>query len=419
MGNYGDGVERTWPATTVLIGLALMGLAACADSDSGSSDTAAPSEPTATAVESAVSDKGVDLDFPAASPDLSLGAPIVRPFDGLPLTDIAVSPDADRIAVSRDSEVCVVSTSPEVPTSTDRCYPFPSGIAPGSVTWSPDETTIVFHHNLLGFGQEPDLVELDLASGELTVLTDDGVPIVGGEGGDIDIAPTFTPDGTLYFFRLDDPSDGVQAVLYRYDGNDVVTPIGPALVGVPPRAGRSVSDDSIVIMLSGLGNSELVSVDVDGGTSRSIVIEGPSPAVADVAGDRALLVAPSGVAPSSFDLGVADFTSGIIAPIDIPQLGASSMRVTGGGLSPDGTQVALILADQDDPDGHLLLVADIAADGSVGPLTVLATGPEFAPNDGDLTIKPAGLGRLGEIAWTDAALIYSLGPDQIVALPLL
>ena len=153
-------------------------------------------------------------------------------------------------------------------------------------------------------------------------------------------------------------------------------------------------------MLSGLGNSELVSVDVDGGTSRSIVIEGPSPAVADVAGDRALLVAPSGVAPSSFDLGVADFTSGIIAPIGIPQLGASSMRVTGGGLSPDGAQVALILADQEDPDGHLLLVADIAADGSVGPLTVLATGPEFAPNDGDLTIKPAGLGRLGEIAWT-------------------
>ena len=41
------------------------------------------------------------------------------------------------------------------------------------------------------------------------------------------------------------------------------------------------------------------------------------------------------------------------------------MRVTGGGLSPDGTQVALILADQDDPDGHLLLVADITANGSV------------------------------------------------------
>jgi Tol biopolymer transport system component len=260
---------------------------------------------------------------------------------------------------------------------------------------------------------------LDLATGELTVLTDDGVPIVGGEGGDIDIAPTFTPDGTLYFFRLSDPSDGVQAVLHRYDGDGVATAIGPALAGVPPTAGRSVSDDSIVTMLSALvGSSELVSVDVDGGTSRSIVIEGPSPAVADVAGDRALLVAPSRVASGGFELWVADIPSGNAAPIDIPQLAASSMRVTGGGLSPDGDQVALILADQDDPDGHLLLVADIAADGSVGPLTVLATGPEFAPNDGDLTIKPAGLGRLGEIVWTDAALVYSLGPDEIITLPL-
>ena len=413
-------MERTWSATTVLVGLALMGLAACADSDSGSSDTAAPSEPTASPVESAVPDKGVDLDFPDAAPDLSLGQPLVRRFDGLPLTDIAVSPEADRIAVSRDSEVCIVSTLPAVPTDADRCYPFPSGVAQGSITWAPDGTAIVFHHNLLQLGQEPDLVELDLATGELTVLTDDGVPIVGGEGGDLDVAPTFTPDGTLYFFRLSDPSDGVQAVLYRYDGNDAVTPIGPALVGVPPRAARSVSDDSIVIMLSALvGSSDLVSVDVDGGTSRSIVIEGPSPAVADVAGDRALLVAPSRVASGGFELWVADVPSGNVVPIDIPQLAASSMRVTGGGLSPDGAQVALILADQEDPDGHLLLVADIAADGSVGPLAVLATGPEFAPNAGDRTIKPAGLGWLGEIAWTDVALVYSLGPDQIVALPLL
>lgn len=155
--------------------------------------------------------------------------------------------------------------------------------------------------------------------------------------------------------------------------------------------------------------------------SPSILIEGQGwgQLVSDAAPDRALLVAPGRVAPSSFELGVADFTSGIIAPIDIPQLGASSMRVVGAGLSPDGTRIAMILADQDDPDGHLLLVADIAANGSVGPLTVLAAGPEFAPNDGDRTIKPAGLGRLGEIVWTDAALIYSIGPDEIVALPLL
>jgi hypothetical protein len=383
--------------TPVLVGLAVS--SACSSSDSESSSAATPSEPT-------------------TASELLLGAPIVRQFEGLPLADVAVAPNADRIAVSRDnSDVCIVSTSPEVPTSADRCHPFPSGIAPGSVTWSPDGTTLVFHHDIFRFGQEPDLVELNLAGGELTVLTDDGVPL-DADGGDLDVAPTFTPDGTLYFFRID-TTDGVQALLYRYVGDDVVTPIGPALVGVPPRAGRSASDDSIVIMFSGPeGNSELVSVDVSSGTNRSISIEGQDRAVADVAPDRALLVAPSRVAPGSFELGVADFTSGVTAPVDIPQLTDSSMRVVGAGLSPDGTRIALILADQDDPDGHLLLVADIAANGSVGSLTVLATGPEFAPNDGDRTIKPAGLGRLGEIAWTDVALIYTLGPDRIVTLPL-
>lgn len=384
--------------TPVLVGLALVGSAACSGSDSESSGAATPSEPT-------------------ASLELSLGAPVVRQFEGLPLTDVAVSPDADRVAVTRDGEVCVISTSPEVPTSADRCYPFPSGIAPGSVTWSPDGTTLVFHHDLLRFGQEPDLVELDLASGELTELTDDGVPIVGGDGGATDVAPTFTPDGTLHFFRLD-PRDGVQAVPYRYVGDGVVTATGPALAGIPAVAGRSVSDDSIVILLSGLESSELVSVDVNGGTNRSISIEGQGQVVADVAPDRALLVAPSRVAPGSFELGVADFTSSSIVPIDIPELAASSMRLVGAGLSPDGTRIATIVADQDDPNGHLLLVADIAADGSIGPFTVLATGPEFAPSDGDRTIKPAGLGRLGEIAWTDSDLVYSLGPDQIVTLPL-
>jgi hypothetical protein len=412
-------MERRSRVGTVLVGLAVSGLAACAGSGSGSSDAVLPSEPTATPVESAVPDQGVELDLAAAAPDLLLGAPIVRQFDGLPLADITVSPGADLIAAeSRNSEVCVISTSPDVPTSMDRCYPFPSGIARDSVAWSSDETTVVFHHDLLRLAQEPDLVELDLASGELTVLTDDGVPI-DADDGDTDVAPTFAPDGTLYFFRLD-PRDGVQSLLHRYDGNGVVTSIGSALAGIPAAAGRSASDDSIVIVLSGIdGNSELVSVDINSGTNRSIALEGQSQVIVDVAPDRALLVAPSPAVLGSFELEVADFASGNIAPIDVPQLAESSMRVVGAGLSPEGTRIALILADQDDPNGHLLLVADIAADGSVGPLTALASGPEFAPNDGELTIKPAGLGRFGEIVWTDTALVYSLGPNQIVTLPLL
>ena len=177
LGTYGQVMERRSWATPILVVLVVIWSAACSGSNSKSSGSATPAGPTAAPAESAVPDQGIELEFPAASPELLLGAPVVRQFEGLPLTDVAVSPDADRVAVARDGEVCVISTSPDVPTSADRCYPFPSGIAPGSVTWSPDGTTLVFHHDIFRFGQEPDLVELDLASGELTVLTDDGVPI--------------------------------------------------------------------------------------------------------------------------------------------------------------------------------------------------------------------------------------------------
>ncbi len=222
--------------------------------------------------------------------------------------------------------------------------------------------------------------------------------------------------GRLYFFRAD-TGDVVESALLRYDGDGAVTATGSVVAGVPGTLGRRLDGNSIVTTFTTApdGDLALVSVDIDGGGSRSISYDGPGRATVGAARGRALLVVPG--SSGSLELSLADFTSGQISAIELPSR-ASPMRVTGAGLSPDGTRIAVIVADQDDADGHQVLVADIAADSSVGPFAVVATGPQFAPNDGDSTIKPAGIGLLGEIAWTDSALVYTLGPNEIVTLPL-
>ena len=95
MGDSGEVVERTSSATTVLIGLALMGLAACAIRTRGGRNWLRHPNPPPHQSSQRSRTGGSTSSFLPASPDLSLGAPIVRPFDGLLLADIAVSPDAD------------------------------------------------------------------------------------------------------------------------------------------------------------------------------------------------------------------------------------------------------------------------------------------------------------------------------------
>jgi hypothetical protein len=350
-------------------------------------------------------------------PTLSIGAPMVRRFDGPALTDVAVSPDADRLAVAGTDEICVVSTSASGSFDADRCFPVAMSIASGSTTWSPDAGSLVFHHDLYRLDQEPDLVRLDLANGELTALTDDGIDgaPTDGDGSNIDVAPIFGPDGTLYFFRVD-TSNGVQAALLEYDGDGVVTATGSTVAGIPGTLGRRLDGTSIVTTVVGSdGATELVSIDTDGGPNRSIPDDGSAWAVAGAVRERALLVVPD--SSGSLQLSIADFATREISPIDLPPL-ETTRRVSGAGLSPDGRRIAIITADQNDAAAHQLLVADIADDASVAPFTVLATGPQFAPNDGEPTIRPAGIGRFAEIVWTDTALVFALGADEIVTLPL-
>ena len=80
-----------------------------------------------------------------------------------------------------------------------------------SAAWSPDGTRLAFTdtHTL---GLEPDLWVYDVGNGELTNLTDDGVPpgAIGGgpkvyEDADMDVYPSWSPDGArIRFLRRTD-----------------------------------------------------------------------------------------------------------------------------------------------------------------------------------------------------------------------
>jgi hypothetical protein len=360
------------------------------------------------------SEPAVVADLSAPLPRLAggveLGEPSVVRYAGVPLTDVAISPSGRWIASNRGTEICLIETAVGTTDPDDGCADYAEGVADRTMSWSPDESSIAFHHDIFRRQTEPDIVVLDTASLEYELITDDGSDEV--RLGLVDLAPFFDDAGNLYFFRMDDgPPARLMSVV-----DDLVTPVDD--IQVAPFAVRAVRDESTgriaILVPESAGTTTIDLLDL---TERSLT---PTPVgdsvaldISDVRSSKALVV----------PVGPPDIAIGALVDLDrpaptqlLPRTVDAERAVTGVGLAPDGSAVVMIIEDRSDPAGHQLVVAPVLDDGSIGSPGVLASGLEFAPNDGDRTIRPQGLGTRNEIVWLDDRMIYGLGPDRIVTL---
>ncbi|MFC4858157.1 hypothetical protein [Actinophytocola glycyrrhizae] len=185
-----------------------------------------------------------------------------------------LSPDGTSILYHSESGPCVRG----VGGSAEHCFHGGGRLfALSAASWSPDGTTLAFTDEL-ALGSEPDLWVLDVASGELTTLTDDGVDRVGMNSQElprdakVDVAPSWSGDGTRIRF------------LRRESANAVAVMSVPAAGGEPRRHGTidtSWADlqtvawaDDTVAWLSGPpqgGDDEVLVAATTGGQPRKVL----------------------------------------------------------------------------------------------------------------------------------------------------
>ncbi len=90
------------------------------------------------------------------------------------------------------------------------CHDLPEAFSPYpyQLAWSPDETTIAFSENPIEFGYESDIWLLDVISGQVSDVTDDGLNgswrSMAAQGGvALDYLPFWDKtDGSLLFWRV-------------------------------------------------------------------------------------------------------------------------------------------------------------------------------------------------------------------------
>jgi hypothetical protein len=122
---------------------------------------------------------------------------------------LSVSPDGKWFLTEGDDEVCYgnADTLEQV-----DCVPFKAGLDTSGIAWSPDSTQAAFTENAYIYMIESDVWLLNLKSGDLKNLTNDGYEgslLRAGEmaeerGGElyVDTSPAWSPDGrTLIFVR--------------------------------------------------------------------------------------------------------------------------------------------------------------------------------------------------------------------------
>jgi dipeptidyl aminopeptidase/acylaminoacyl peptidase len=120
----------------------------------------------------------------------------------------APSPDGTRLAAGNEAALCIHDLTSEAEPVCVELGTAPASVDGFRVAWSPDSTRLAFTEDTLRYQQDSDLWLMDVASGDVQNLTDDGLagPIaeVWDEASDLvfDTAPAWSPDGeSLVFAR--------------------------------------------------------------------------------------------------------------------------------------------------------------------------------------------------------------------------
>ncbi|MBZ0288537.1 MAG: hypothetical protein K8I30_13050, partial [Anaerolineae bacterium] len=132
---------------------------------------------------------------------------------------LALAPDGARAAWAAPDGLCIYTFAEE---SAD-CTPWPEMFRPGfdryhRLNWSPDGSRLAFTENLFVRLNDSDIWVYDLAAGTFTNRTDDGETRVlfdGPQKRQLDYAPLWADDGSLYFFRSAGFQEGDAMALYR------------------------------------------------------------------------------------------------------------------------------------------------------------------------------------------------------------
>ncbi|MFW5691390.1 MAG: hypothetical protein ACOCXZ_02705 [Chloroflexota bacterium] len=142
------------------------------------------------------------------------------PEDALPIgRNVTLSPDGAALAWTWNEGYCAYAIDAETLNCQTLDARLPNNMP---LVWSPDSQHVAFTLDFVRLFEEPDIMVLNVATGALVNLTDDGIIDLSGDDADtpyIDVVPTWDPStGDLYFFRYieNEAADGFDSALYRF-----------------------------------------------------------------------------------------------------------------------------------------------------------------------------------------------------------
>jgi hypothetical protein len=291
-----------------------------------------------------------------------------------------------RAAVQQDDQLCVVDLAGGKDPA--GCATVDGSLAASSVAFSPDGSKVAFDGlaNMLQ-GLDSDVRVLDVASGEVVVVDDDGGDDPGGPQ---DVLPAWAADDELAFVRLPGMGGGArdtaQVGFAELDGDGEVQVVDTD--GLSPRdiavgSSAAVLDGRYVLAASG-EPSRLVAVDDDGQADVVTELDARGGALGGTSRDREQAVVVI-VSPTMDVLPAVHLDADAVAD------GDDVVTTT----SPFPTIAATV-----SPDGSIVAAATVGGDGGRTGISLWdpAVGDEqqLEPGDGVPT-----LAAVRGVVWTD------------------